>query len=226
VGDVQPLQRLGNGEELMLPGITVVIPTIPPRAAMLERALHSVRGAASAMEVHFGDKVPVSIVTVVDHGHQGAARTRHRGLLAVETEWTAFLDDDDAMHLGHLVELYSAAVEHRADYVWSRFQIRFPDGRIFQGPQFLGEKAFSQWSDEDPCQTTITTLVRTELAWAAGGFEQFNDTGELIDGQRRGEDHEFTLRCRAAGAVMRHVEKVTWDWWHHESNTSGMPSRW
>jgi glycosyltransferase involved in cell wall biosynthesis len=208
-------------DEGVRPGITVVIPSIPPRIAMLERALTSVHDAMVCAKLeHLG--VPIHYRVEYDQEREGAPAVRHRGLMAVDTEWVAFLDDDDVMHSDHLVELYRDAVEHQADYVWSRFQICFPDGRVFQGPQFLGEKAFSQWNDDDPCQTTITTLVRTELAQSAGGF-LFNDDGSEVDGNRRGEDHVFTLRCRTAGGVFRHVEKVTWDWWHHASNTSGLP---
>lgn len=200
--------------------ITVVIPTIPVRPAMLERAILSVRHALRELEEHHG--VSGLILPEYDWERGGAAATRHRGLMRVSTPWVAFLDDDDAMHPNHLSELYAEALEHRADYLWSRFQIRFPGGRVVQGPQFLGEKAFSQWSDEDPCQTTVTTLVRTELAQAAGGF-LFDDDGSEVDGNRRGEDHVFTLRCRKAGGQFRHLERVTWDWWHHGRNTSGLP---
>lgn len=240
----------------MRPGITVVIPTVPPRADLLRRALDSVAGASSWMAQLYGSSVPVDSIVVHDEVRNGAAKTRHQGLLAVETEWVAFLDDDDVMHPDHLTQLYGAALEHGADYLWSRFQIIKEDDRwvlcsgpvscptpykhkefgggygwghrvlateIVQGPVFLGKKAFSQWNDDDPCQTTITTLVRTELALAAGGFEQFEDDGSTVDGNRRGEDHEFTLKCRAAGGVFRHVPRVTWDWYHHSGNTSGMP---
>ena len=206
----------------MKPGITVVVPTIPVRPVMFERAVRSVFEAREQMHLRFGDNVPVYLHTPLDVMREGAAVVRHRGLLDVRTAWMAFLDDDDAMHPDHLVELFTAAMEHQADYVWSRFQIRFPDGRTFQGPQFLGEKAFQQWNDEDPCQTTVTTLVRTQLALDAGGF-LFDDDGSEVDGNRRGEDHVFTLRCRKAGGTFRHVEKVTWDWWHHGRNTSGLP---
>lgn len=237
------------------PGITVVIPTIPPREKMLDRAKASVAGAAAEM-ARLYPQIEVDLIAVSDFRKIGAARTRHHGLMDVSTEWVAFLDDDDVMHPDHLVQLYGAALEHGADYLWSRFQIVLTDNawsaceassaaecpvgihkyasdqrvhlvervRTVQGPQFLGEKAFSQWNDDDPCQTTITTLVRTELALAAGGFEQFSDSGALIDGNRRGEDHEFTLRCRKAGGVFRHVPEVTWDWHHHSSNTSGLPT--
>lgn len=241
----------------MRSGITVVIPTIPPRADLCRRAVHSVNDAIIELGAAFD--IPGSLVTVNDIGREGAAKTRHRGLLEVSTEWVAFLDDDDVMHPDHLVQLYGAALEHGADYLWSRFQIIKEDHawapcehamvsifdppcplphhrrtndvyqhieprtRVVQGPVFLGEKAFSQWDDNDPCQTTITTLVRTELALAAGGFAQFEDDGSTVDGNRRGEDHEFTLACRAAGGAFRHVPRVTWDWYHHEANTSGMP---
>ncbi len=222
----------------MRPGITVVIPTIPPRAKLLKRAVDSVAAARLEMLQQYGLAVPIDVSIPHDIGRQGAAVTRHRGLLAVETEWVAFLDDDDVMHPDHLVQLYGAALEHGADYLWSRFQIikedhvwqlcedpcDRPTAQTIQGPVFLGEKAFSQWDDNDPCQTTITTLVRTELALAAGGFAQFEDDGSTVDGNRRGEDHEFTLACRRAGGVFRHVPRVTWDWYHHDANTSGMPT--
>lgn len=236
-------------------GITVVIPTIPPRQEFARRAIDSAQEAARELHRFYGNLVPVGLVTVLDSGRHGAAKTRHRGLTEVQTEWVAFLDDDDVMHPDHLVHLLGATYEHGADYVWSRFQIikedhmwvlcngpgwcrsgyqhaQRPQGwghlvprvRTIQGPVFLGEKAFSQWNDDDPCQTTITTLVRTELARAAGGFEQFSDDGSTVDGNRRGEDHEFTLACRKAGGVFRHVPRVTWDWYHHSGNTSGMPT--
>lgn len=249
-----------------IPGITVVIPTIPPRGPVLQRAWRSVVNATrhwyTVAQLDPTLPQPVRVVpqpagfedlvvgdftlaceVVVDEEHDGAARTRQRGLAQVQTEWVAFLDDDDEMLPDHLVTLYRAAVAgvptddpnvmRYADFVWSRFRIMYPDGSTLAGPAFLGEKAFSQWNDDDPCQTTITTLVRTELAQAAGGFAQFNDDGSEVDGHRRGEDHDFTLRCRKAGAVMLHVPEVTWVWHHWglgapgtPGNTSGMPDRW
>jgi glycosyltransferase involved in cell wall biosynthesis len=237
----------------MRTGITVVIPSIPPRAELLRRATDSAHGAAAELARFYGTMAPVDVITVLDERREGAAKTRHRGLLEVHTEWVAFLDDDDVLHPDHLHQLYGAALEFDADYLWSRFQIVKEEHRwtvcptpgscalsehrslggvpnhlalfsyVVQGPVFLGEKAFSQWDDNDPCQTTITTLVKTELARAAGGFAQFEDDGSTVDGNRRGEDHEFTLRCREAGGAFRHVPRVTWDWYHHSANTSGMP---
>lgn len=212
----------------MIPGVTVVIPSIPPREALRERAAGSAWAALQRLDTSpIGALIDATgVLIVTDERKLGAARTRHLGLMSVQTEWVAFLDDDDVLLPDHLEKLFTAAVEHEADYLWSRFVIVHADGSLQPGPAFLGEKAFRQWDDADPCQTTITTMVRTELARDVGGFEQFDDTGELIDGQRRGEDFEFTMRCRTGGATFRHVPAVTWHWFHHSGNTSGLPDRW
>lgn len=203
------------------PGITVCVPTIPPRAAMYERALASIVTAAKSMP----SGVPVQVAATVDVDKLGAAATRQGCLELVTTEWVAFVDDDDTIDPCHLRELYLAAREHNADYLWSRFRIGLPFGQTRPGPSPLGPGSFDQWSDEQPAQTTITTLVRTELALDAGGFTP-PPTDHEIDGQRAGEDWLFTLACRDVGGVFRHVPKVTWTWNHHASNTSGLPDRW
>jgi glycosyltransferase involved in cell wall biosynthesis len=198
--------------------VTVVIPSIPPRQALLGRALQSA----------FHQTLPAAAVAVVvDTNHAGAAITRHRGLEMVSTEWAAFLDDDDMLDPHHLETLVATALEYEADYVWSRFRLGFPDGRVMDGPAPLGPGSFDQWSDDAPAQTTITTLVRTKLALDVGGFAVFtDDEGKQIDGQRYGEDFDFTLRMRKAGAVFRHAPTVSWTWWHHGRNTSGRGDRW
>jgi hypothetical protein len=212
------------------PGITVVIPSIPPRRNLLRRAVASV----------LGQTMPAAALSVVvDSDRLGAAVTRQRALDAVNTRWVAFLDDDDEMKPNHLEALFSAAVDYDALYLWSRFQVALPkrgyrvprfrgeEYELRDGPEPLGAGTFEQWNDEQPAQTTITTLVSTELARAVGGFVPPTAKGE-IDGQRAGEDWDFTLRCRAAVPLdaMRHVPAVTWLWHHHESNTSGLPDRW
>lgn len=212
-----------------VPGITVVVPTIPPREVLRDRATASInRATYELQERKFG--VETRMILAVDGAHQGAAATRDKGLREVETEWVAFLDDDDEMLPSHLAALYGTALTHPShpDYLWSRFQIVFPpeSGQVAApGPHFLGDKAFAQWNDEDPCQTTVTTFVRTELALDAGGFVTPTED-ELVDGNAAGEDFRFTMACRAAGGVFRHVPEVTWHWHHHGFNTSGRGDRW
>lgn len=206
------------------PGITVCIPTIPPRSdsGKLGRAIRSAYQAALMLE-----DVTVHLKLGVDMHREGAARTRDQALLAADTEWVAFLDDDDEMYPRHLLELWQGVQETGADYLWSRFWVGYPDGRRVPGPKPLGAGTFAQWDDDQPAQTTVTTLVRRELALDVGGFSgQHPLPGGEIDGQRAGEDWLFTLACRAAGGKFHHVPEFTWVWHHHESNTSGLPSRW
>jgi hypothetical protein len=210
----------------LIPGITVVIPSIPPRAGLLRRAVASVLAQSTPA---------VALSIAVDTRKQGAAVTRQRALDAVQTRWVAFLDDDDEFLPQHLFSLAAATLDYDALYVWSRFQTAIPqpgrrgqrgDFQLRDGPAPLGAGTFEQWNPEQPAQTTITTLVSTELARDVGGFAP-PGSGE-IDGQRAGEDWDFTLRCVAAAGAdrMRHVPEVTWLWHHHANNTSGLPDRW
>lgn len=225
----------------LLPGITVVIPSIPTRKRLLRRALDSV--------IH--QTMPAAAVSVaVDLNREGAAKTRQRAFDAVQTRWTAFLDDDDELLPNHLGTLLSAAENQGGSpsYLWSRYRVAYPNSVKFQraaghnpsdsyrfarpegDPYPLGRGTFEQWNDEQPAQTTITTMVRTELAREVGGFypnAPVPEDGE-IGGQRAGEDWDFTLRCRVSAGLsgMRHVPVTTWTWHHHGANTSGMPDRW
>lgn len=194
--------------------ISVVIPTIPPRAHLLQRALASVLNQTLR---------PAAVIVTVDNDHEGAWATRDRGLRAVQTPLVAFLDDDDEFLPNHLAVL-AAAIEDGADYAYSYYEL------IDQGGNNWGEQDpilghFGRaFNPAEPHQTTITTLVRTELAQAVG-FRRPPDA-ETVGGQTFGEDYAFTLGCVAAGAVIRHVPERTWRWWHHAGNTSGRPERW
>lgn len=192
------------------PDITVAIPTIPPRAAYLRRALASVQAQT----------LPAMAVSIAqDVRREGAALTRDRALAAVRTKWTAFLDDDDEFKPEHLDALAGHAAETGADYVYSHFEV-IGGGDPFPGHRFL------PWDNNNPRQTTITTLVRTELAQSVA-FAGWSEDGQTVGGQRWGEDYSFTLGCMNAGAKISHlVEAQTWLWHHHGANTSGRPDRW
>jgi glycosyltransferase involved in cell wall biosynthesis len=199
----------------MAPGITVAIPSIPPRAAMLVRAVSSV----------MAQELPAAAISIaVDLQKQGAAATRDRALQAVQTQWTAFLDDDDQMLPEHLRILMDAADQSGADFLFSYYTVAGPDGTLMPHVDPLGN--FGRVFDHAaPHQTTVTTLVRTELAQQVG-FREFPEDGSLIEGQRRGEDFRFVEGCVAAGAKVLHVPQRTWIYSHHQANTSGLSSRW
>lgn len=197
----------------MKPCITVVTPTIPPRAELLQRALRSVSAQT----------LPAAAVSIaVDIDREGAAVTRQRALDAVQTPWTALLDDDDEFMPHHLEALWRHAEDTGADYVFSWFKVAV-GGRVLEhDPVFPPTHFTTPWDPANPRQTTITVLVRTDLAKEAGFVQP--DAGATVDGLPWGEDWTFTLRCNQLGTISHLVER-TW-LWHHGSNTSGRPDRW
>lgn len=181
--------------------VAVAIPSIPMRVDLLQRAVGSV----------LRQTYPVQRLSIsVDHERLGAAGNRQRALNGVpaDVDWVAFLDDDDAFMPEHIEKLVNFAHETNADYVFSWFE-------VVQGidpfPQHFGKR----YDVTDPHHTTITVLVKTDLAKEVG----FRPAGG-------GEDWDFTLRCIDAGATIEHLPERTWWWYHNTHNTSGRPDRW
>lgn len=200
------------------PGITVVIPTFPARADKLGRAVASTQTQTRPAE---------AVIVVSDRDGVGAGVNRTRGLMMVETEWTAFLDDDDYFKPEHLEKLLAHAEKTGADFVFPWFTV------IGSGRDPFPMNEAKEWTLEDPHQTTITFLVKTEVAQALGGFiDQPDDSdpdGEEVgtdaQGHRAGEDFRFVLRLARAGYKIEKLHERTWVWTHWSGNTSGMPSR-
>lgn len=194
--------------------ITVVTPAHPARLrnGMLDRAVRSVGMQTSPPAAH-------SIA--VDLRGEGAAPTRQRALEAVQTEWVAFLDSDDVFLERHLELLSKHAVERNADFVYSWYKILDAAGRILEDdPVFPVTHYLDPFDPENPIETTVTTLVRTELAKSVG-FHAL-DRGH---NSNSGEDAAFTLGCLAQGAKISHLVRKTWLWSHHGMNTSGLPTK-
>lgn len=182
---------------------TIVIPTITPRLnTHLPRALRSV--AEQTMPA-----AAISIAT--DLCKQGAAHTRQRALDAVQTPFLAFLDDDDFYRPQYLEVLHQLQKDTGADFLWGWF-----DGN----PVFEGHRG-RQMNPDDPHHTTMTVLVRTELAKEVG----FTQT-EPMHLDWSGEDWQFILGCVAAGATFAHTPELLWTYSVHGGNTSGLASRW
>lgn len=191
-----------------MPAVTVVVPYHPSREAsgLLARSLRSIQAQTMAVQV----------IAARDEAGLGAASTRQAGLMAVRTPYVAFLDSDDEMDPSHIEKLYHTMQEQDADYVYPWFRVK-GGGDPF--PQFFGKP----WDDAQPHQTTVTTMVRTELAQSVGFMH--HDAGTFEDGNRAGEDWLFTLGCLAQGAKIFHHPEITWTWHHHGMNTSGLPGR-
>lgn len=197
------------------PEITVVIPAHPARVAngMLNRAVQSVKNQL----------LPAADISIViDETGAGAAATRQRALDAVTTPWVAFLDSDDLFYPEHLRVLAAGARIYGADYLFSYYMVHGPDGRPWLENDPLGHFG-KPFNPKAPHQTTITTLVKTDLAKAIGFHEPPPDS--IIGGHRGGEDWHFTVGCADAGARIVHIPRRTWAWVHHGANSSGVPGR-
>lgn len=189
--------------------ITVCIAAHPARArnGMLDRALASVSKQTL---------LPHRVIVQMDHDLEGGHVTHHKMLDGVNTEWVAFLDSDDEFYPEHLEKLLAFALETEADYVYSWYDIHPPiNGDVL--PHF--GKVFD---NANPTLTTITIMVKTELAQRVG-FQgpQEGETLEYV----MGEDFRFTLRCVDEGAKIMHLAEKTWAWHHHGANTSSNPKR-
>ena len=184
--------------------ITIVTPTIPSRSSMFVRAMRS---------AHQQTLPRLAFWVAVDVAREGAAATRQRALMQAKSTWVAFLDDDDALMKEHLEKLLEHALATDADFVYSWFLV--PGGT----DPFPDTHYTNPFDPEDPIETTITTLVKTELAQSVG-FQPL-DRGEI----NSGEDRYFTLGCLEAGGKITHLVDRTWYWFHHSGNTSGLPTK-
>lgn len=193
-------------------GITVVIPTIPPRRAnMLHRALDSVLHQTTA---------PEEIIVEFDWWHHGSARTRNHALRKVSTPWVAFLDDDDEFLPDHLELLLGHARRTGAHMVYPWFEIpEVPWGCPW--PEREGQPFKPELLDT---QNTIpiTVLARTDVLTLVGGFQSKDPTNT----ESACDDWGTWIKLRDAGARIEHLNRRTWLWHWHGQHTSGLGARW
>jgi hypothetical protein len=157
-----------------------------------------------------------------DRDQLGAAVNRDQALFQVTTEWTAALDDDDEFLPSHLEELLETALKTDADFVFSFPEMAIP-GTVNPHAVYNG----IPWDKNNPRQTTVVALYRTEIAQKLGGYSRrwVRDMEEDIFGAKAGEDYNLALKFNKAGKIVHHP-KATWVWYHHGNNTSGLPSSW
>lgn len=188
--------------------VTVLIPSIPPRKQMLNRAIVSVLNQLRPADV---------IHVEIDHHRLGAAVNRNQALTTVDTDWVAFLDDDDELLPQHLLVLLQNCDDADVIYTgcrvigsqgedlgereeWGRF------GRPFDG-RLLREKSY----------LPVTSLVRTKMAQRSSFHAP---SGSTYD------DWGFYLGLLDLGASFKHVPQKTWIWNHWGGNSSGRADRW
>jgi len=191
--------------------ITVAIPTIPARKGKLRKAVASV----------MAQEYPVASVSIaVDRWGQGSAVTRNRALMASQTEFTVFLDDDDQLLSTGVRDLIVGHVDSGADVVYGLPRIVNAQGQVCQrffeagGPDIFDPELLRQKS-----YIPVVSLVRTELAQACGGFQFKQDPNGAYD------DWGFYNRMLDEGAKFHHILKETFIWNIDGGNTSGRPDK-
>lgn len=214
-----------EGMCLLMPRLTVavVIPTIPGREAMLERALASVRAQT---------RKPDQVVVERDSLRTGADQARNRALERVTTDVIAWLDDDDVLRETHLRRCMRVMEQSpdRPDLVYPTPQVRGgadPTAVSVQGTWRLPwgvrfgpeqEAHLRRYGSFIP----MTHVVRTQLVRDIGGFRPGRDVmTEGIGRRYRGEDEDYLVRLLDAGARFEHLDARTWVWNVHGGHTAG-----
>lgn len=192
----------------MRPGVTVVIPTTPLRRELLSRAVASVFGQ---------ELLPHSVVIETDLGRRGPGATRNQGLSRVDTEWVAFLDDDDELYPDHLKACLALAEYAQADVVYPLWATEY-DGIVLRDPFGLAGQPFDARRLRQDNYIPVTTLCRTEAVRAVGGFP--TEDAPTI-GQHRCESWGLWLRLADAGARFEPLHAVTWCYRWHQGQHHG-----
>ena len=209
--------------------ITVIIPTIPERTELLQRALESVQ-----RQTHF----PAEIIVVCADPGEDAPTVKQRGLMQSRTQWTAFLDDDDEFAPNHLERLMETATYYRADLAYPWYELIDADGKVIDPQPLLCayDDPVSGWRSAEgvawgPVLQEWTmgigngnviicgVLMRTELAQGVGGFPQ---RGTADWPEYPWEELGLWRRMLTAGAVFAHSPARTYRWHRtHGKNTGG-----
>ncbi len=172
--------------------VTVITPTVPERAELLAEAARSVTAQALAPRDH---------LIGVDLHRRGPAEIRNRLTRAADTDWVAFLDDDDLLDPNHLEVLAAHTDDADVVYPWCRLD----------PPDAIGDQFYNNHFDRDALRDRgifpVTVLARRDALLAAGGFrptDRYEDWGLW----NRMADRDARFRC---------VPEPTWTYRFHSA---------
>ena len=206
--------------------VTVITPTIRGRFEMLRRAVASVQAQTQ----------PVKHLVIMDAEGDGPAAVRNSGIEVADTEWIAFLDDDDEIYPDHLALLIDYAERSGADLVYPWFdlnrsgQVRneddplrvvSPEGHLVT-PMGVPVTATLMEQLTNRNWIPVTLLVRRSAIEAVGGFPT---PGTVEWPHQDCEDWGCWIRMRDAGYRFEHIGIRTWVWNHWGGNSSGRADR-
>lgn len=206
--------------------VAVVIPTIPGREELLERA---------RLSAFTQTRKPDQIVVERDSERTGAHAARNRALARVTTDVVAWLDDDDTLRPNHIKACMRVLEQSpfHPDLVYPRPRMiggADPTAVTHQGVfptrpwglRFTPE--FAAHIRHVGSFIPMTHLVRTEHVRAIGGFRPGYRVQATIGSRPeryRGEDEDYLIRLLDHGTVFEHLDAVTWNWHVHAGHTAG-----
>ncbi len=169
--------------------ITAVVVSLPDRAHLLTEALAS---------VHAQTLPATDIIVGIDPYRLGEVANMNRLLRAVDTEWVAFLHDDDVWHPDHLA--VCAQEFATADVVVSRYDL-------------IGRP----WNTIEPWHDNIRDLLDPSVQWIGSPSmvcARRSVWGDWCDvtPPYRWVDHSNYARLVRAGARFADTRKVTVDY--------------
>lgn len=180
-----------------MPQVSVVIPCYN-RLDLLPRAIRSIElqdfHDMEVVLVNDGGRWDENLVCdygrlqcrVVQRENGGPGAARNTGILASDSEYIAYLDDDDEWHPVHLRNLVAFAEYSNSEMVYAVADVQDSGNRV----RFWGDCQFNKFL-QDSFHTMFplsSCLHRRKLIERAGAFDEHP---ELIGP----EDCEFVIRC-------------------------------
>lgn len=198
--------------EKRLPGIAAALASLqhqqfPPHAVIV--AVDNNETLARQLQDMFG-----WVTVVVNKRQRGASATRNRGVEAVTTKYTAFLDDDEVADRDWLQELTRPLVEIEVVGTGGKYNVTWPSGKpswfprefewvvggSYEGLPTLTAPVRNVWSG--------SMAVRTDIFRSVGGFRaDFGKRGDVS----QPEDTDLCIRMAASGGRWMYVPTATID---------------
>jgi LmbE family N-acetylglucosaminyl deacetylase len=158
-------------------------------------------------------------IEIVEHStSEGRSEAMNAGVRQADTDWIAFLDDDDLYYTDHLSTLATAARSATTKGVYSdAVSVTYATDSTGSSKPVARVRTYAQ--DFDPDLLLIdnyiplpTLLVRREAFLAVGGFDRRFDLFE---------DWDFLIRLTAGGRLLR-VPRVTCEIRHFPESGSAV----
>lgn len=163
--------------------VTFITPTIASRSSILPEAIRSVENQQMPAKGH---------LIAVDFDKKGPSHIRNILARSVDTEWIAFLDDDDIVYPNHVSTASQFADSSDIIYTWcdSVGRENFNPNSYFDSDRLLNAGNY----------IPVTTFVRTSAFIEVGGF----------DLESRLEDWDLWKRLYLKGYKFTCIPVVTW----------------